>query len=360
MYGIIALSVASSLWALNHHAAFTRALETAPLLLAGGLFVTLMPYLALRTSLRWLWVLPAVYALAWALLGLELVDGLFLQGYLHVGKHLKPDMLNRSILFCVLSYCPVIVITWSLFRNNPNIRLAFTGGLTALVVFVLVLNSSQSAQLVFLFNIIFAVFYPYRIRSLLWIMGGVISLLVLSAPWLAQYMFHTFAVPLSTLPSSEIQQAYMPDRMEIWDFISRYALQRPLTGFGIDATRSVPAFDTEQLFQRGIKAFHPHNFVIQLWMEFGVLGAIFGAAMLSRILWVIKEQPLAHQRMQLPVFIGCLSAAAMTFSIWQGWWIGTLFFTFAMVRFSTILFERINSLTSGPVSQNVYKNVYQN
>jgi O-antigen ligase len=170
---------------------------------------------------------------------------------------------------------------------------------------------------------------------------AVLSALIFVSPWLSQWMFHHWAPLLAESGNYEIRQAYMTDRMEIWDYISRFALNSPWHGYGIDVTRAVHAFDTRQIYHKGVTVPHPHNFSLQLWIEFGVIGAVFGAATLSFIVSAIGRLSSAGQRIALPVLIATIAVAAITYSIWQGWWIGTLFFVFAMCRLAAGVTERM-------------------
>jgi O-antigen ligase len=209
------------------------------------------------------------------------------------------------------------------------------GGLAVLALLVLSATASQSAQLAFVLMAAMALIFPYRWPAFWYALAFVIAATSLGTPWLAEAMFRHFAPWLAAQHAQEINQAYMPNRMEIWDTVSRYALQSPWHGFGIDATRAVPAFDTQQIYQNDAQLPHPHNFAVQLWMEFGVIGALYAAGLLTAMLrFLMKQDSRARQRIALPTLIGCLSVAAMTFSLWQGWWLGLLFLAAALARLS--------------------------
>ncbi len=214
-------------------------------------------------------------------------------------------------------------------------RLLLSGGLAALALLVLSATASQSAQLAFLLIAAVALLFPYRWPAFWYALAFVIAAAILGTPWLAEAMFAHLAPWVVAHRTQEISQAYIPNRMEIWDTVSRYALQSPWHGFGIDATRAVPAFDTQQVYQNDAKLPHPHNFAVQLWMEFGVIGALYGAGLMAFMLRFLMKQPSrAAQRIALPTLVACLSASAMTFSLWQGWWLGLLFFAAALARLS--------------------------
>jgi exopolysaccharide production protein ExoQ len=339
MAALAALALASSLWALDQAVSLERALKIAPELVAGALLVGVMPRFAQKIPRQWLWLPPVFFALALCLLALDLYTGLPLYRHLHPQLAAKgsypPDELNRSVLFCILLFPSMAGIVFVLPGLAHKRRLMLAGGLAVLALIVLFAAASQSAQLAFLLMAAAALLFPYR-RPVCWYaLAFVMAAVILATPWLAEAMFRHFAPWLAAQHAREISQAYMPNRLEIWDTVSRYALQSPWHGFGIDATRAVPAFDTQQIYQNDAKLPHPHNFAVQLWMEFGIIGALYGAGLLAAMLrFLMKQESRARQRIALPTLIGCLSAAAMTFSLWQGWWLGLLFLAAAMARFS--------------------------
>ena len=337
MAAMAALALASALWALDQSVSLERALKIAPQLVAGALLVGVMPRFAEKIPRQWLWLLPAFYALSLGLLAFDLYTGLPIYRHLHpqlaVNGPYRADALNRGVLFCILLFPPMTGFIFALPGLERQRRLMLAGGLSALALIALSAAASQSAQLAFLLMAAMALLFPYRWPAFWYALAFVIAAAILGTPWLAEAMFRHLAPWLAAQHAREISQAYMPNRMEIWDTVSRYALQSPWHGFGIDATRAVPAFDTQQIYQNDAKLPHPHNFAVQLWMEFGVIGALYGAGLLAFMLrFLMKQNSRARQRIALPTLIGCLSASAMTFSLWQGWWLGLLFLAAALAR----------------------------
>src|SRR5436190_23671517 len=96
-------------------------------------------------------------------------------------------------------------------------------------------------------------------------------------------MFRILPPWIDHVPWLGYGQAFANNRLEIWDFVSRYALRHPLHGFGIEATRAVEAFDSQQIYQKKATILHPHNFAIQMWIEFGLIGGLLAAAMMTQL-----------------------------------------------------------------------------
>ncbi|MBR0650004.1 hypothetical protein GXW78_10050 [Roseomonas terrae] len=143
-------------------------------------------------------------------------------------------------------------------------------------------------------------------------------------------------LPVERLPTSALH------RMLIWDFTAARIAERPLIGWGMEASREIPggreqpgaeALDrmrvTDPAQRRWfsephvhILPLHPHNGALQLWLELGAIGAAL-AALLAWFLGV------AASRAPSPAAAtGALTSAAITamlsFGAWQAWWVAAM------------------------------------
>jgi O-antigen ligase len=121
-----------------------------------------------------------------------------------------------------------------------------------------------------------------------------------------------------------LSSGYAAPRMEIWDMVARKALEQPFFGFGLDATRDIPHFETQNLYNPMDHVLHPHNFVLQIWIEFGALGVALISAFFAVVLKTISEQPESHQRWLLSLFMAMTAVAATSYGLWQAWWLGLM------------------------------------
>ena len=129
-------------------------------------------------------------------------------------------------------------------------------------------------------------------------------------------------------PNSEVH------RLVIWQFAAERIFEHPLVGWGLDASRAIPGKNEELfLFQVGTHSvtgqampLHPHNALIQIWLELGLVGIILIGAMFSLIVASIPTS--AHNRAGSATLIAttacALSIAQLGFGVWQGWWMATL------------------------------------
>ena len=165
------------------------------------------------------------------------------------------------------------------------------------------------------------------------LIGAILGLAILVMPLLVGLIPK---MPTANLPLSAVH------RLVIWDFTVARIAEKPLTGWGLEASRAMPGGraqpDTATLDRLNItnpaqRAFlanphvevmplHPHNGALQLWLELGGIGALLGAVLMLAL-------GFAASRSAVPaVGAGMLASAAVTgmlsFGLWQAWWVTSL------------------------------------
>lgn len=224
--------------------------------------------------------------------------------------------LNRNIVVMTLCLLPAFMIT---LRRK---QYALLGALVIAAGLAFAITDSQSAHLAFLVGLLTLTLFPVGQK---WAWGGlwaVLSALLLATPWLAQYMFDNLPQLIENI--YWFSTGYAPHRMEIWDFVSRYALQNPLYGFGIESTKMVEEFDSQMLYHGVKNILHPHNFAVQFWMEFGVIGPLFLMAILAYTMRLIYRLSPAGSRLSLALLMAFISTAATGYGFWQSWLLGAV------------------------------------
>ena len=164
----------------------------------------------------------------------------------------------------------------------------------------------------------------------------------------------TFAMPLISAHFPSFEDAVANDqagnpsivhRTLIWRFVSDAIAEKPLFGWGMNGSRHVPGGDEKILLNAGgmKKRFerlplHPHDSILQVWLELGAVGAVLYGAMGAAafmLLGRLKTSPSTGA-----LLLGCLTAAFVmmggSFSIWSNWWLASMgivtVITFFIVR----------------------------
>ncbi|MBW3558719.1 MAG: O-antigen ligase family protein [Proteobacteria bacterium] len=141
-------------------------------------------------------------------------------------------------------------------------------------------------------------------------LGALSAVVLLAAPWLVQAAAGAglFAAIARVLPAS------WEARVSIWTFAAARIAERPIFGWGLDASRS---FSPEI-------PLHPHAMSIQLWLELGAIGAGLGA-----LVWWVTLAGVArlakHDRPAAGAAVGAAAAyfviGNLSFGVWQEWWL---------------------------------------
>lgn len=322
---ICAVALLSSLWSVDPHKGAQMALRATGVMLSGILLMTAAQNLNMAALKKSLWLIPAALMIAAILIVVDQKGGnpiyRFTHDHLAADAHINRSEYNRASSIIFLMLLPSLAIL------NHYLDWKRMAGLLAVSVLpLLIITDSQSAQLALALALILWGFFPYGHKRVWQAFAGLIFVLALAAPFLSIWMYNHIAQGMEAIPLLGAGGAYSGARLEIWDYISRYALKNPLYGFGMEATRNVQGFDSAEIYQKGNVILHPHNFMLQVWIEFGVIGAVLTGGLLSGfILLMQRTLNYTEARIALPSLVACLSIASTGYGIWQAWWIGTLF-----------------------------------
>ncbi|HWG80756.1 MAG TPA: O-antigen ligase family protein [Stellaceae bacterium] len=194
---------------------------------------------------------------------------------------------------------------------------------------------SQTAVLAAAFGIIVALAalrWPRSIAAL--VVGGVLMLVAV--------------LPLLTPAGSEIEQIRREapalktsavHRLVIWRFVADRIADRPLLGWGMDASRAIPGGEAEAsevMPQVKLPAaatvlpLHPHDAALQWRLELGLPGAVLCLVILGLVLWRVAASariPPAQRALALGYAASVLTVAMLSFGAWQAWWLSTIWLT---------------------------------
>ncbi len=126
-------------------------------------------------------------------------------------------------------------------------------------------------------------------------------------------------------------------RVEIWRYVHELIQGRLVQGYGFDSARvlggsatMLPSFEGKTTF------LHPHNGMLQLWLELGGIGvALFLAAGVLGFRTFLAAGPA---RLTLATGSATVTTSAvlwsLSFGVWQGWWLAVLGLTAAGAAFA--------------------------
>ena len=194
---------------------------------------------------------------------------------------------------------------------------------------------SQTAMLAAAFGIVVALAawrWPRSIAALM--VGGVLVLVTVLPPLTpAGSAIEQIREEAPGLKTSAIH------RLVIWRFVADRIADRPLLGWGMDASRAIPGGEAEASevmpevkLPPGatVLPLHPHDAALQWRLELGLPGALLCVVILGLALWRVAgsaRMPPAQRALALGYAASVLTIAMLSFGAWQAWWLSTVWLT---------------------------------
>jgi O-antigen ligase len=103
-------------------------------------------------------------------------------------------------------------------------------------------------------------------------------------------------------------------RLDIWTYVASQASVHPLRGWGVDASRSFGE----------LIPLHPHNAALQIWLELGAPGAALAGALIGWIaacIAIMARTNPSHAAAAAAAMTAYLVIGALSFGVWQEWWV---------------------------------------
>lgn len=264
-----------------------------------------------------LWILVSTLTLALCITNIELFFGGPITRYVHSfcskPYEFTPVDFNRAAVVMTLIAWPALYFLWN--HEHKIYALA----LYALTLVTILRLESQSASMALLVgSLILPVLWFSRKKG--------IRVLIFSIPIVC------IAIPIAAinmdpevifekLPS--LPHAAMEYRLHIWHFAALKAQLHPWFGWGFEASRSIPIQPDEYLNgHRSPLPLHPHNNILQVWLELGIMGLMIFSAFLITLLQTIRElnspAKIAFSCSLMSTFFAIGSTG---YGIWQHWFI---------------------------------------
>ena len=120
-------------------------------------------------------------------------------------------------------------------------------------------------------------------------------------------------------------------RRIIWSFTKEKILEKPLFGHGIFSSRVIG--DQHKIINNENKMLsaiplHPHNSILQVWLELGVIGIILFYIFLYKIInkiYEIKKINRKYAAFSLVSLFQIFLIGQFSYGFWQTWWISIIF-----------------------------------
>lgn len=165
-------------------------------------------------------------------------------------------------------------------------------------------------------------------RMLRWLALGAVAL-VLLLPALRL----TGPAPFSLLRAAAEHSIALPEaalhRTYIYDFVLDRIAERPLLGWGLGTSRALPGgrerVPDPRLPNHELLPLHPHNGVLEIWVELGAAGALGFATAVWLVLMAIRRHAAdrGSAAALAAAATGYMAIGLTAYGIWSSWWIET-------------------------------------
>jgi O-antigen ligase len=323
----------SSLWAIEPRRSLLIALRLAGMFGAGLALIAAAEEIAAPERL--LLCFSAGLALAVALAAAQLYSNGALTAALSRRAFIEP-VLNQAedgFAFLLLPLCATLLL------RRQRLLAALLAVATVAVICLLV---GDVARIAFVIGVVAAVLlYFWRVPLARWAAMASV-LLILTAP----QVFPPLA-DIAVMRDDAVAIKFSAwHRLEIWSFVGRGIAEKPLFGWGLDASRAIPGGTDLTPEGRAWLPLHPHNAPLQLWLELGVPGAALFALFAARLWSAVGAVgwPPLYAAAAGGSLVAALIVALGSYGIWQEWLISAEFLTLFLI----LVMARLSSAATRP------------
>ncbi|RTK92834.1 MAG: O-antigen ligase family protein [Rickettsiales bacterium] len=159
--------------------------------------------------------------------------------------------------------------------------------------------------------------------------------------------------PYKTSDEADFLPISAKHRLFIWSYSANKILEKPVSGWGHGASRLFDTKDDEMIIYKNYHLHplptHPHNNIIQILLENGIIGLILYLILICKylIIWgKTTEQQITNSldkfkniRFLRSVGYACFSTffliSMISFNMWQSWWLCSYLWAGLMFKFFT-------------------------
>ena len=152
-----------------------------------------------------------------------------------------------------------------------------------------------------------------------------LAVLLVTAPWTGSIL--TRDLPADTTVT--LQEEHAEHRLVIWNAFEKRGFDHPLLGHGFDASFKVatsprPGGASPPPDSARIVDFHPHDIILQFWIELGLLGLATAAVVCCFLLAKLAPRRGVPLASRLGLFVTVIGIGLVGLSAWQPWWLASI------------------------------------
>lgn len=222
-----------------------------------------------------------------------------------------PTQYNRGIAYVSLMILPALAFAsqrgrWldlAILVIAISLALVFGSNTTAVVAWVLAIATA-----------VIAFYHPRLVRIAL---QSLVAVFFITAPWLIQAITSLRSRFDGIVKGSGIH------RLEIWNYMAARIHDHPWRGWGLGTARELQVTEAERLnyLYVGSGGIYPHNQLLQLWVETGIVGVLLFLIFIQLVIWRIGKMAEAYRPFAFATLVMALSTALVNYEITtDSWW----------------------------------------
>lgn len=251
-----------------------------------------------------------------------------------MGKDIDPLANYKQVLNSSVAVAALYVWPWTLALYRRH------GKVSALIGFIVISGilsqgGTETPLLAVLLGLSLAIAYMALPKVMPFLVAGVLIAGVAGGPSFVE----SLPSPLTESKKISFLSNSAAHRLMIWQTAADHISQNPLLGHGFDSSRSlyddgdkiVTYFAQDDPPRAWANLFepiplHPHNGVLQVWLELGGVGAALLLGALLSLLYVIVRWSAGgiETAACMGLFASSLFIFSVSFGAWQSWWQATL------------------------------------
>lgn len=268
----------------------------------------------------------------WAAFFSTIIVSLLLLGDIYSGGLFSMNVLGKGIhapygafwfkpaaTILAIAMWPITLFLW---RDQQRLLSILAFGLSIAVMNAISVNTGLIATIM---GMVVAVCFLAMGSLRAWIAIGLLSTAFMATPVIVGAVLEPEEITseLSLVSPAQNSIAY---RLHIWHFAANAFFEKPITGWGLNASRHLGSDVVVSDSVRGeigeAIPLHPHNAVLQLFLELGIVGAVLALGLICRILLRLghSDWPPADRIFAVGMFTAIVLFYAVSFSAWSSWW----------------------------------------
>ena len=133
-------------------------------------------------------------------------------------------------------------------------------------------------------------------------------------------------------------------RFIIWSYSKEKILEQPIIGHGFFSSRQMAneQLKTKDFTKYQLIPLHPHNYILQIWLELGIIGVIIFFIFISVLLKKIYDFSQINHRfaaIAMMSFFQVFFIGQISFGFWQSWWISVVSISIIFYKFAFRVFK---------------------